>query len=820
MLAITPGKFIQPGTSGIGGKAKGLLFLQQHQFDVPPFYVIRGDVLTAIRNGEQELPALIHAWMQTCRIAPGSLWAVRSSAGDEDGADRSYAGLFATVTDVPVGELAEAIRRVLRSYANFGQEAYGAQAQQVYGIILQEMVQADYSGLLFSHNPQNVRDATLHVQVVPGKGENLVSGKAEAFWVTWYKGKLTFRNEDGVFAGDPWSGPTKSGSEIRQELRPVWKKLVKSAVRLRRLSNHPVDCEFCLVGRRIYWLQVRPITTGQEEAFVWDNTSCESNYPGITLPLSVTMVSHSMYRVYKGMAAFLGMPRPLLERNETLLRRMSGEINGALYYNVTAWQKLIYQLPFGKRTSQLLTVQWGMEEAPFYPEKYRMGPLTQLAVFVRLIRSFVGFKKLKKQYLDHFERVFEQLKGVKMEGKSQEELVRAYHDIEEALVSNWAAPMLNGFFTMGIFALVKNRLAHSRLHMRHPNFINDMLYSRGDVISVAILRSFQSLVRRIHGDERLRALFQDEAPHQIAARLGQLDPGLVAAIETYVREYGDRSDQGELKMETISFREDPLLFYAYLQDTVKHTTTAPPPPLAFDYHRILLSEYPHQPVRRRIWAWLIRQAIDRVRDRENFRFMRTRAFALVRQVFRAMDHTLVEKKRIRQPGDSLYLTLQELTSVGHADELAELVEARKETYKSYEASEKFTRYIQYGSTWQPQQPGEWVEEGAMVRGTGCCSGYVKGQIKWIDSTEVPDVAACAGKILAANYFEPGKINLFSQALGIISVRGNLLSHTAILCREIGLPSIVGARGLASKIKDGDFVEMDGSTGMIKLQQSE
>ncbi len=74
----------------------------------------------------------------------------------------------------------------------------------------------------------------------------------------------------------------------------------------------------------------------------------------------------------------------------------------------------------------------------------------------------------------------------------------------------------------------------------------------------------------------------------------------------------------------------------------------------------------------------------------------------------------------------------------------------------------------------------------------------------------------SGKILVADYFEPGKINLFSKAGGIISIRGNLLSHTAILCREMGIPSIVGARGLLSKIKDGDKIEMNGATGKIYL----
>ena len=47
-----------------------------------------------------------------------------------------------------------------------------------------------------------------------------------------------------------------------------------------------------------------------------------------------------------------------------------------------------------------------------------------------------------------------------------------------------------------------------------------------------------------------------------------------------------------------------------------------------------------------------------------------------------------------------------------------------------------------------------------------------------------------GKILVAPFFEPGWIGIFSKAKGIISERGSLLSHTSILCREMGIPAII------------------------------
>ena len=102
-----------------------------------------------------------------------------------------------------------------------------------------------------------------------------------------------------------------------------------------------------------------------------------------------------------------------------------------------------------------------------------------------------------------------------------------------------------------------------------------------------------------------------------------------------------------------------------------------------------------------------------------------------------------------------------------------------------------------------------------VKGIGCCSGTLTAPVVLIDG--MPRVeATLTGKILVAHYFEPGWINLFAQAAGIVSEKGNLLSHTAILCREMGIPAIVGAKGIVGLLRDGDQIRINGTTGEINL----
>ena len=72
-----------------------------------------------------------------------------------------------------------------------------------------------------------------------------------------------------------------------------------------------------------------------------------------------------------------------------------------------------------------------------------------------------------------------------------------------------------------------------------------------------------------------------------------------------------------------------------------------------------------------------------------------------------------------------------------------------------------------------------------------------------------------GEILVAEFTDPGWIMLFPAASGILVERGSLLSHSAIVSRELGIPAVVGITGLMDTLNDGDIVELNGTTGEIR-----
>ena len=64
--------------------------------------------------------------------------------------------------------------------------------------------------------------------------------------------------------------------------------------------------------------------------------------------------------------------------------------------------------------------------------------------------------------------------------------------------------------------------------------------------------------------------------------------------------------------------------------------------------------------------------------------------------------------------------------------------------------------------------------------------------------------------------DPGWVFLMTISKGLIVEKGSVLSHTAIIGRELGIPTIVGVKNATKLIKDGDLIEINGDTGSIEI----
>jgi pyruvate,water dikinase len=200
--------------------------------------------------------------------------AVRSSALDEDGAVASFAGLHETELGRTAAEVDGAIRRCWASLWSAPAVAYrarrgGAASDACMAVVIQGLVPADASAVVFTRHPVIGRADHVLVTAIRGLGEPMVSGiatpdtivvdrasRAIVEQVPGRPGPRLFDGDDGPLEmPDPGVGPALDGTVLRD--------LVDLAIRVDDASGGPVDVEAALVGRRWFLLQARPITNAR-----------------------------------------------------------------------------------------------------------------------------------------------------------------------------------------------------------------------------------------------------------------------------------------------------------------------------------------------------------------------------------------------------------------------------------------------------------------------------------------------------------------------------------------------------------------------------
>jgi phosphohistidine swiveling domain-containing protein len=233
------------------------------------------------------------------------------------------------------------------------------------------------------------------------------------------------------------------------------------------------------------------------------------------------------------------------------------------------------------------------------------------------------------------------------------------------------------------------------------------------------------------------------------------------------------------------------------------------------------------PLKRLIFAHVLKQARERVRCRENLRFERTRLFGRVRTILRELGKRLHADDRLQSPGDVFHLELGEVLAAweatGTIDDLGILAKQRHAEFTRYREEEappdRFEthgpvhRYTRFETSRKEEPAGS----GAELKGIGACPGKVTGKVRVV--LDPRGARLEPGEILVAQQTDPGWVVLFPAASGLLVERGSLLSHSAIVSRELRLPCIVSLSRITTLLKTGDLVEMDGKTGEVRILES-
>ncbi len=831
-------------------------------------------------------PQEVAAYIETCEIQPGlqkeiedcagryfwdqtKLCAVRSSAVGEDSAEHSFAGQLESFLYVPFGEVFGTIKKVWLSAFSERAVAYrekaGISGKPVrVAVIIQEMIDAETAGVAFGINPVTGERNAVVISAVYGLGEGLVSGllDADTYTVRYCFTKegipdISFEEhiieKEKAVAFDRESGKYTGEIEVPQEkrLQPClsreqMQEIASLTMRLCDYFKGPQDIEWAVAAGKVYLLQSRPVTTldvipdSTAPERIWDNANIVESYAGVTTPLTFSFVQEIYTEVYQNFCRIMGVEEEIIQRNRAIFS-MLGLVKGRIYYNLNSWYQVLSLLPGYSINASFMEQMMGVtEKSDIPPTVVYSGRNRYLRVFGlirKLIRNFRTLPKQRKEFFALLDNVLQPVSAIWLEHCSPHQLKEQYIHLEQSLLQRWQAPLINDFFAMIFHGVLKKLITKWGIDTTET-LQNDLLCGEGGIISTEPVTGMIRIANYIINNDALLRFITGSSDREIVARLhlgtgeahepmddtlGELREKIIA----HLSRFGDRC-VNELKLETVTPNHDPSIFIRMLKSYCKAGYTdlqkadKNEKAIRDEAERRVKAKLRCRPLRKMLFSFILKHARQLLKNRENLRFERTRLYARVREIFRALGTRFERERYINEKRDIFYLTKDEVfnfiegTAV-HTD-LKEIIALRKKQFAAYHNEKVPNRFTTRGVVYHTRSYTPAGKTAALsdnrLQGIGCCPGVVKARVCIVDDpNNAPDITGC---IMVAQKTDPGWAPLFPMAQGLLVERGSLLSHSAIVAREMGIPAIVGISDLIATLTDGETVEMDGNTGTVFL----
>ncbi|MGF6980913.1 phosphohistidine swiveling domain-containing protein [Paraburkholderia atlantica] len=786
-------------------------------------------------------------------IGDGAL-AVRSSGVEEDSASFSFAGQFDTFLDVRgLDSTLEHVRRCWASAYSERSLRYRHQhgldmAGAGMAVILQRLVQADTSGVVFTINPANGNRDELVLSAVYGLGEGLVSGAVDADTIT--VDRQTGQHKQVVIGEKRERHDGRHIREVPAALRDAAalsndeiQRVVAAARTLENRFGEPLDIEWCLAEHQLWILQARPVTTpvapAQSRAGdfqLWDNSNIVENYPGVTTQLTFTFAQHVYAQVFREFCRLLAIPHKQRREMDSFLGSTLAFLNGRVYYNLLHWYKLSGLAPFKDLGRKMMEVQMGVDEpldlASFAEliKPYKAGSRTGLACIravsgTKFAWHFARLERNVERFRAFFYPVYDEFNALDYRSLPADAVYAHYCRFEQALLARWGM-MIVLESAIGLSYGVLRRLI-KRWIPDAPDWLEvAVIGGMDDIESIEPVRRLAALAEAVRSDPRVEALIRNTPSSEAYAALRECGaPEIVADIERYLADFAYRSNN-ELKLEEPDLREDPGVLFDMLKASLAHGA-ATIDRSATEARIDALVRERLSPLQRWIFARARSRVRAAIRARETVRFCRSRAFGVARRMFRAIGEGLAADGVLATGRDIFHLRLDEIRgcfegTVSHR-ELRPLIEQRKRDDASYRAMDDLPpRFVTHGpiAAWLSKpanlaalHAAPHQAAGATLRGTPCSPGFAEGRAKVVREANEFD-----GGILVTYRTDPGWVPVFASATGLLIERGSPLTHAAIVAREIGIPTVVQIPGLTTRVQSGMQLKVDGHSGVIELPE--
>ena len=534
------------------------------------------------------------------------------------------------------------------------------------------------------------------------------------------------------------------------------KELEKTGERIEKLFRKPMDIEFAVKDEKIYILQAREITSLDftKNIRILDNSNIAESYPGVCSKLTGSFAGEVYTRIFTRLIGrVLGKSA---NRYEDLFTHMVSYFGGRMYYEISSWYDILRLLPFSSKIIPIWQKMLGVEDEKIHFSKKRPSLFIKTKLFFSTLYLFLISQKKMADLSLFFKKEF-QYYSAKVE--NEEDPKKLYNLFLEMEV----------FFKEWDWTLINDMVSFLSTHFAGKNVKN--------TLALESKKPVEALNELVHTYSKFGASSNEYKEKKA----------------DYIKYYGDRTI-GELKLETRTFATNPELLDKMVEE------------------RAML---PVQDINKSTVKIKKSLARSSTNYREISRMNRSRLFGLMRK--------LIDKIGAKTVGEDIYhLSLPQIREmIFSGKDFTEEIKEEKRLMLVYNELPTIKKVVLLGDpvidfSIMDRSICDEETERDFLTGRGVSSGKITGEVIKITDMRTVSLKDVKDKIIATYSTDPGWFLLLDVAKGILAERGSLLSHTAIVARELKKPAVVGISDLMNHIKNGDIVELDGDKGYCKV----
>jgi len=796
--------------------------------------------------------------------------AVRSSATAEDLPHASFAGQQDTYLNVIGADaVLDAVRRCWASLWTDRAVAYRAADGIDHGavrlaVVIQEMVQPEVAGVMFTANPVTGRRREAVIDAAPGLGEAVVSGAVnpDHFVVDTATGEITERRlgdklltvrslpgggVEHVEAPSVNPASLAGAAEDACVTDAQVRALAELGDRVERHYGAPQDTEWAIDADGVLWLtQSRPITTLYPIPHHAEPSA--SPWPGDTEPEGTRVyfcfsLAQGLYRPITpmGMSAFRLLSSSAMEMvGIPVADRVAGapviaESGGRLFFDITGFMRgrvgrVVFPRMLDVMEARSAKVLRGLFDDPRFsvtqpslrpPLRRAVRLASRFRVPRRAMRALVNPASARRDV----ELLNARLRGELNAPEGSTPIQRLDH--VERVLSHQVLPLLPmiapavavGFAMLGLAAKTLGERAR-------PGELQTVLRGLPHNVTTEMDLALWRVATRIREDREATSLLLGTPAAELTERFraGSLPRVVEKGLTDFLSAYGVRA-VAEIDLGLPRWSEDPTHIIGVLANYLRLEDPALAPDTLFTTGAaeaaLMIKTLSGRAGGLR--GRFVRFALGRTRAlaglREMPKYAVVTALAAMRAELLAVGAELAARGALADAGDVFFLTFREardafdLPSSGESARPApaELVARRREE-ASRELRRRHVPRVLLSDGTEPEAVGVRAPVDGALTGTPASAGTVTGVARVV----LDPIGAHLepGEILVCPSTDPGWTPLFLTAGGLVMEMGGANSHGAVVAREYGIPAVVGVRGATEHIVTGQEITVDGASGAV------